>query len=97
MKTKKSEGYVESVSALALQYTISVYLHEWSYFYNALIVYLGLLLLSRNIASKFLCFAGFAVYFVVVCQSRIEFALNLLCYWLLSDIDISFSDRIILA
>ena len=96
MKTQRKEGYVESLAALALQYTISVYLHDWSYFYNALIIYLGAIILSRKIASKYVVYSGLALYFGLICQSRIEFALNLACYCLLNDSGLSFCDTIVL-
>lgn len=97
MKTQRSEGYIESLSALALQYTISVYLHEWNYFYNALAVYVGALFLSRNIASKYAVCGAFALYFLLVCQSQLACALHLVCFWLLNSVGLSFCDRIILA
>jgi hypothetical protein len=92
MKTQRSQGYVESIAALVLQYTISVYTHEWSIFYNALTIYLGALLFNRKIASAYVCYAGFALYFALVCQSRVEFAINFACYWILGDVELSFCD-----
>jgi len=97
MKTQRSEGYTESLSALALQYTISVYLHEWNYFFNGLVVYVGALVLSRNIASKYAVFGAIALYFILVCQSQLACALHLVCFWLLNSVSLSFCDRIILA
>ena len=97
MKIQRSEGYIESLAALALQYTISIYLHEWSYFYNALVIYIGAMLVSRNLISNYAIFAVFALYFCLVCESKLEFALNSVCYWLLNGVGLTFCDRIILA
>jgi len=81
MKIQKSEGYFESVFALVLQYTLSTYLHEWGYFYNALIIYFGMMMLNRKIAKLWLIGTVFTAYFVLVCQTRVEFVLNLACCW----------------
>lgn len=73
-----SEGLVESLAGIWLQYTLSCYSHDWSLLNNTLVVYLAFYLQLRS--RVFLALTVLAVWF---CMSDAKEALlvHLACHY----------------
>ena len=94
--TKRSDGYLESLSALALQFTLASYTHEWSQFYNICVIYVCMYLVNRKSAFLIVAAGVFALYFGLYCETKVQFGVNLACYYVATGYGLTFCDRIIL-